>query len=233
MRVISLRNFNRFKKGEAYDLDPDLAKQLVEQNMMTQNAKVLSEDWGGFTAVVMASGASLTKADIERVRKWRESDSNRRVVVVNATFTGALWADALVALDKDFWEVYKPEFDGLKITGLSETAEKFNGYSLFGENHSLRRSGNSGYAAIDFAVKMGASKVVMLGFDAQFSVKGKAHWHADHPKPLSNAAAVATWAEQAEQLAAEIPDNIQVLNASRKTAITCFDKVKLEEALKC
>lgn len=233
MQVVSLRNFNRFKKGGVYDLDTDLAKQLIEQNMMTQNAQVLSEDWSGFTAVVMASGASLTKADIERVKKWRESGEDRRVVVVNATYTGAPWADALVALDKDFWEVYKPEFDGLKLMGLSETAEKFGGYSMFGENHSLLRTGNSGYAAIDFAIKMGARKVVMLGFDAQLGTKGKSHWHADHPQPLSNAKAVNKWADQAERLAAEIPAGVQVLNASRKTAITCFDRVKLEEVLRC
>lgn len=89
--------------------------------------------------------------------------------------------------------------------------------------------GNSGAACIALAAFGGASKVVMLGFDCQ-KTGGKAHWHGDHPKGLANAKQIDKWHLRFEELAADL-EGVEVLNASRETALTMFRRVVLDDVL--
>lgn len=89
----------------------------------------------------------------------------------------------------------------------------------------------SGACAVSLAICGGARKVVMLGYDCQ-RTSGRAHWHGDHPKELSNAKTIDRWPEAFKAVAAEAhAKKASVLNASRETALTCFEKVELEAAL--
>lgn len=94
---------------------------------------------------------------------------------------------------------------------------------------TFKTYGNSGAGAISLAAQGNAKRIVLLGFDCQ-KTGGKAHWHGDHPSNLGNAGSIPKWhvrfAEQARDLG-----YIEIINCSRETALTCFQRAKLEDTL--
>ena len=186
-----------------------------------------SERWEGHTVAILASGPSLTRCDVETVKAWKDTQGGR-VITVNLTHTLAPWADALVALDSDFWRRYKPEFAGHKFCSAHAVAERMRGFSAVKNVGALPMIYNSGLLAVWLANAVGAAKVILLGFDAQ-KTGGKAHWHADHLQGMSNAGTVDRWPDQARLLAKEV--TCDVVNCSRQTAITAFRRGELEQEL--
>jgi Uncharacterized Rossmann fold enzyme len=94
---------------------------------------------------------------------------------------------------------------------------------------------NGGFQALHLAVLFGASRIVLLGYDFQ-ATGNKSHWHGDHPPGLSNSRRrYGQWLQPLQQLARDIKTRggIEVLNATRETAIECFPRVELQEALRC
>lgn len=90
---------------------------------------------------------------------------------------------------------------------------------------------NSGYQAIGLAHLWGARRIVLLGFDFQ-RTGGKAHWHADHPRGMSNGGNFPVWATQMAQLADDLKaTGVDVVNCSRATALKCFPRTSLAAAL--
>jgi hypothetical protein len=49
-------------------------------------------------------------------------------------------------------------------------------------HHSIRQGRSSGHTAISLAIALGASRVVMLGFDMRF-VDGREHHHSEYKGP--------------------------------------------------
>ena len=196
---------------------------------MAKKFAKLSEIIGGGSVVCIASGPSLTAEDVEMVKQWR--GDRRSVIVANATFRAAPWADAMYAMDRKFWDVYRSEivqvFQGLKYCGTCLPATYGAMYVM---PHEMTTHGNSGAACVSLAVHCGAKRVIMLGFDCQHDGK-KTHWHDDHPSPLGNARTVNKWPAKFRALAARIGAKAEVVNASRRTALTMFPRVDLAEAL--
>lgn len=88
---------------------------------------------------------------------------------------------------------------------------------------------NSGAGAIATAHAGGASKIILLGYDCQFT-NGKSHWHGDHPKQLGNAGKINLWHKKFEELAKHT-HGTTIVNASRQTALEVFERVNLEDVL--
>lgn len=88
---------------------------------------------------------------------------------------------------------------------------------------------NSGGGAVALAIARGAKRVVLLGYDMQYT-GGRRHWHGDHPAKLGNAGRIADWPAQFERLRRENP-SVEIINCSRSTALTCFPRRSLEESL--
>lgn len=178
-------------------------------------------DWQGRTAVCIASGPSLTVEDCERVR-------GLPAIVTNTTFRLCLWADALFGFDLKWWRMYIDEvratFHGKRYTASMLAAAKF-GAEYYGGPR------NSGACALAVAMSVGAKRVVLLGYDAALD-HGRTHWHGDHPAGLENAGTVSLWPDHFRVLAKRAErKGIEVLNASRRTALTCFPRVELEAVL--
>jgi hypothetical protein len=89
--------------------------------------------------------------------------------------------------------------------------------------------GNSGAGCVSLALFGDAARVIMLGFDCQHT-GGQAHWHGNHPRGLANAKQIDRWPKLFEQLKNDHPE-AEILNASRETALTCFERVALEDVL--
>lgn len=186
-------------------------------------------DWSGRTVVCLASGPSLTAEDVAVVRAIAQP-----VIVTNTTFRIAPWADALFAFDASWWRQHHQEvartFRGRKLTA-SQNARNFGAESLYGSTW-FQHSGNSGASAIALAVAARAARIVLLGFDCCTGPAGEKHWHGDHPQGMSNCSSMNKWPGQFDAVAKRARKAcVPVFNCSRRTALRCFDVMKLEDAL--
>lgn len=192
--------------------------------------------WKGRTVACIASGPSLTPEDCEAVHA-----AGLPTIVTNTTFRMCPWADVLMGFDSAWWREYcsgKPSdggpsvediFAGAKLTH-SMTARTPGVETLYGQGWA-RGFGNSGTAAISLAVTCGAARIILLGYDCQ-KTGGKAHWHENHKSPLGNAKSMPAWPRKFTQVAAFAASRkVKVLNATRETALKCFDRVSLEDEL--
>lgn len=92
---------------------------------------------------------------------------------------------------------------------------------------------NSGYQAVNLAYIFGITRMILLGFDMKIR-DDKVHFFGDHPYhkkyqgPNSNT--MKRWVFNFEQLAYDLKrEGVEVLNATRDTALTCFPRVRLED----
>lgn len=91
--------------------------------------------------------------------------------------------------------------------------------------------GNSGAGALHAAIKAGAKKIIMLGFDCKHGPEGQRHWHGNHPRGLGNADVVGKWPKQFAHIHA-VNHGCEIVNSSRETALLEFPLIALEQALK-
>src|SRR5690606_20149057 len=118
-----------------------------------------------------------------------------RVIVINNSWQLAPWADLLYACDGRWWETYRPEFSGLRVS-QDPRAGEFNalrvpsvpepGLSL--DPLRIHRGGNSGYQALNLAVLLGCARVLLVGYD----MKGD-HWHPPHQDSNPDEGRFACW----------------------------------------
>lgn len=187
------------------------------------------------TVVCLASGPSLTTEDVEYCR------GKAPVIAVNDTHRMAPFADVLYACDAKWWEHHRgvPGFYGLKFA-LQSPAGRWPGVTvlkndgvtgLAAEPSALCTGKNSGYQAINLAVHLGARRIVLLGYDMQ-STGGKTHWFGDHPRALQQTAPYRMFLSMFDTIVQPLAAlGITVLNCTRQTALKCFPRVSLEEAL--
>jgi hypothetical protein len=96
----------------------------------------------------------------------------------------------------------------------------------------LRTGKNSGYQAINLAYHLGAARVVLVGYDMRPDAKGRHHWFGSHPYPTLDPpypALLEYFGTIAGPLAAR---GVEVLNATPDSALSCFRRATLEEALR-
>jgi hypothetical protein len=130
-------------------------------------------------------------------------------------------------MDRDWWKVHLDEVNESFI------GERFSNNTHTGNYRTTKITqpcyANSGIGAIVTAIEGGAKKVILLGYDCQ-KTNGQAHWHGDHPKQLGNANRIDAWVHKFAEFS-EKNKHIQIFNASRQTALTCFQRVDLDEAI--
>lgn len=180
---------------------------------------------------IIASGPSLTKEDVDRVKSLN-------VIVINDNYKLAPWADILYACDPQWWDWHDGvDFKGKKYTQDKESADKYglnyiegvNEYGLSESPKKIHTGSNSGIQAINLAYHLGAREIILLGYDQQ-ATGGKSHWFGDHPNGV-----VSNWskwtglyadvAKHAEEL------GLKIINCTRETSLTCFTRKSLEDVL--
>ena len=95
--------------------------------------------------------------------------------------------------------------------------------------HNVKSYANSGAGAISSTIHAGSNKIVLLGYDCQHT-NGKSHWHGDHPAGLGNAGRTEAWIDEFAKLANDAK-HVEIINATRETALKCFKQMDLEAAL--
>lgn len=196
----------------------------------------LCERFEGQAALIFASGPSLPSL-------W---DAERPIplpsIAINDAWRLAPGADILYASDVAWWRFHQgvPEFVGLKV-GCHECWQvrgivniELSGPTGYDERLGwIRYGSNSGYAAIHLAAQLGATKIVLVGFDMR-TVNGKSHWFGEHDRLINRrrGSPYTEWfpafAELGEQLA---PRGVEILNATPGSALECFPPIRLEDVV--
>lgn len=166
-------------------------------------------------------------------------------MAVNDAYMLAPWADALYASDIPWWEAHRgvPEFAGLKfgiartkhmrpIKGLGDVTFLRNTGTagLEPDPQGLRTGMNSGFAAINLAVHLGAARMILLGYNMS-PVNGKRHFFGNH-KGLNNSSDYNRFARYFHTIAEPLRTlGIEVINATFPSRLTAFPQQPLREVL--
>lgn len=185
----------------------------------------------GRPVVCVGTGASLTAEDVAVCR------DRACVLAVKDAVRLATWADVLYSGEIRWWRQYGPAltFAGARYT-LEPEAEDWatvlrntGPLGLEPSPDGLRTGSHSGYQAINLAVHLGASRIVLLGYDMQ-ATNGQDHFFGAHP--YEKRVRPYQWVSLFAELVAPLKSlGIPIVNASRVTAISCFPRQDLAEAL--
>ena len=93
---------------------------------------------------------------------------------------------------------------------------------------AVHSGGNSGYQAIGLAYHLGATRIILLGFDMHHH-SGKSHFFGDHPKEFANSNAKPDRFVAAFRTIKPEEYGIEILNCSRETALDAFPRHNLED----
>lgn len=231
---------------------PNYKVQALAGPAYNKNSSPRSRD----AVVIIAGGPSLTREDVAKVEK-AEVD----IIGINNAYLLTDQLDIHYACDTKWWlwayskgngaPPYPPQEHTLKFSLDDSKRPKKRGPDpgypgvtqlKMGKRKGISHEwpvvcwgGNGGYQAINLAYLLGYKKIILLGYDMQETGK-QAHWHKDHSfqgstNPSSNT--FRHWMKDFRELAEAIKNetDIEVINATRKTALTYFKRVNLEEAL--
>lgn len=181
-------------------------------------------DW-----VAIATGPSLTQEDVDAVR-------GLNVIAVSDAYRMAPWADCLHSSDERWWKAnpMAMQFPGLKSAlELVKGVTRFHASTEILEDRPgyLATGRNSGYQAINLAIHYGARRILLLGFDMK-KVNSRTHFFGSHPPSLERAHPYGVWWQHFGKLAAVLEGRgIEVINCTPGSALTCFRKARLADAL--
>ena len=91
----------------------------------------------------------------------------------------------------------------------------------------VHSGGNSGYQAINLAFHLGASRIVLLGFDMH-NHSGLSHFFGDHPSNLNGDSRYERFIAAYRTIKPE-QYGLEILNCSRQTALDAFPRHNLED----
>lgn len=141
------------------------------------------------------------------------------------------------------WHKDRPEFQA--FAGIKCSIENTGAQIEDGAIHMLRNGGpeglstdpqalrtgqNSGYQAINFALLAGAETVLLLGYDGKVAKDGKTHFfghHAEREQPY----VYDLYRKALRKLPPLLGQEVKVINCSPDSAVDCFPKMDLEQAL--
>lgn len=139
----------------------------------------------GKTVLVVGGGPSLKDFDLSPGRALP-------TIAVNNAYQIAPWAQIVFCGDAR-WLVWHGDKLGPLYSRVMTTAmdapptvarvELTKGPT---ERANTVWGGDSGHRAVILAAKMGATRIILAGFDMRWE-GGEAHWHPDHPIPSSEA----------------------------------------------
>lgn len=209
------------------------------------------------TAVLLASGPSLTPEQIEYIRP-RRAFGDLWVGGVNDAYRICPFLDLLYAADDGWWQhhadslavapwtikaCYVPsggegrERTPADIAAMRERLDlrcipgtQAPGISL---NPSTVHLGqHSGFQLLNIAIQAGAKRIILLGFDYRLADDGARHWFGDHPAHLNRDSPYQRFMYELEHAAPGIRDaGVEVVNCSPGSALRCFPHARLEDAI--
>jgi len=195
--------------------------------------------WKNEDAFILGGGPSLRNFEYARLQ-------NELVVGCNDAYVhGPLVCDFCVFGDFKWWRLHHKNLEkyvkggGVVVTNeqkvvkatvpvwLKCMARQASGLS----KTALGWNVNTGAAAINLALILGATRVFLLGFDMKLGKKGESNWHKntlDKPKPKIYNRMIRGYKVVLNQLPIVFPGT-QVINVNDDTALKCFPVVKFDK----
>jgi hypothetical protein len=161
------------------------------------------------------------------------------VVAINDSHRIAPWADVLYSSDRRWWSHYKGIGSG--VGKKNPPATKWTGVKILRNTgylgidtspDALRNGRNSGYAAINLAVHLGAKRILLLGYN--MSYKGnRAHFFGSHPPPLPQSSGLYPgFRKNFEHMVKPLKEiGVEVFNCTPDTSLMAFPLRDLREVL--
>jgi|TARA_R110000822_G_scaffold18263_1_gene60522 hypothetical protein len=188
------------------------------------------------TIYIIGGGPSLENFDFSKL-------AGRVTIAINKAIIFHNIADVLYWTDTRFYTWFKNEVDNYKGLKFSLTAgsqytddvnilKKGKIFGLETDPQTLAHGNNSGYAAINLAYHLGATRIILLGFDMG-SNSENTHFHDGYPaKAAPNSMYEEKFIPGFNQLNSEIKDSgVTILNASPISKLRVFPKITIEQAL--
>lgn len=208
--------------------------QWISQSASTQESLPLPRLHPNQTIAILAGGPSLTQQQANQVQ-------HLVTIAINDSYQLAPWADYHYFCDSKWqkWHCDREDyqsFQGVRITqdvvdepGVIRIAGKHDkGVSESPE--VIHYGSNSGFQALNIAYLMGASRILLLGYDMKVAKNGKAHWFGDHPDKVRSS--YLGWLSNFSVAADQLKGKVEVINCSPDSALQCFPKMALTDALK-
>lgn len=206
-------------------------------------------EWQGETAVIFASGPSVTERDIKLVERAHDA-GKCKVIAINAMYQKIDFADIVYFCDWKFYKwhaVERPhsgffEHPANKYTICDKVhllpshirrMKKGEAYGLSREPDTLNHGSNSGYQCLNLAYLLGCPRIIMVGYDMKPAEDGRTHCHEPHKQPTNpEVYDKITQAGYFDSIAKELhEEGVEVINTSAESALYCFEKMPLEEVL--
>lgn len=191
--------------------------------------------------LLIAGGPSLADWQVQAARPYVRR-GELRVIGVNDAYRICNFLDVLYAADLAWWAHHEPRTRNvpLRVTVDGDCASRYGlthipgrpegGLSL---NSTFIHQGNhSGFQALNLAVHMGATEILMIGYDMR--VTDRVHWFGDHPDGVrvGNGQQFERFRNAYPPAARQLLTlGITCINCSPESAITCFPTADLREVL--
>jgi len=210
--------------------------------------------WKGRPCVIVGGGPSLRDFDFSLLRGWRTIGINRAFERFEPTIIFSMdtrflnWLqggkydrlpDGRGAYEKFLqarsYKVWLATYtlrlpDGFFIIPVLHNYQ--HGLRAFGTSlrEGIGHGNNSGYAALNLAVCLGADPIYLLGFDCKHS-DGQSHWHSGHPlvQREQTVKSFVKYFERAAMLTRHLPNRI--VNLGPDSALRCWPKKDWREVL--
>lgn len=204
--------------------------------------------WGGQRCFIVGGGPSLRGFDFNRLR-------GDRVIAVNRAFESCPFADVMLAMDERLYDwILSGElgdeararferFAGVKLwlapfgatrllPGVTYVANRGMDGLTDSLSSGLYHGNNSGYAALNLAVALGADPIYLLGYDCVGDGDGGQAWYHDGYPERQSGNVYDNFAGHLERLAPLVRERgVMVVNLNPDSALRCFEFGHLDDVL--
>jgi hypothetical protein len=202
-----MKRYDTFQMNPDIDREIDLAKKPPPHKPMPEQG--VEPIWAGMTAVIIATGPSLSQQQLDLVLKAHMAD-DVKVFTINNTYQVYPHTNVHLSCDGPWWAWYSHDpflraLPAAKWTWYPKFAEELNINYIFGEEHKKGLSTDnrivhinhgSGPMIFNLALHYGVEKIVLIGHDMKFAPDYKPekqdpgsiprHYFGEYPKRLQH-----------------------------------------------
>lgn len=192
--------------------------------------------WKGETVFIIGGGPSLKDFNFNSLK-------SKRTIAINKAILTYPQADVAYWSDSRVYNWYKGDIDNFKgdkytmkpygpLTKDIRILKNCGKIGLELDPTGIRHGNNSGHAAVNLAYHLGASTIVLLGFDMR-NVGGESHFHDGYPtRKTRDAVYEKNMIPEFYSIAEDLKKrNVTVINACPGSALTYFRKMTIKQAL--
>jgi lipopolysaccharide biosynthesis glycosyltransferase len=207
-------------------------KQCIKRLSNDKNPEPVEPIWEGEDCWILGGGPSIKGLNLSLL-------DDKKVLGVNdgylfdccdiCYFGDTIWwkhhKEGIVEWGKPLFStssVHDPSINHLGVVtkGLTQAKDK------------LGWNQNSGFAAINLAIHLGAKRIYLVGYDMNFGTEGESNWHENIRKVAKNSYDVFLRNQKrvAEDAKNKFPE-VQIINTNPDSRLSAFPKITFEESL--